>query len=434
MHERHGQASNKAEKGSAVSKFIKSTIALGLITRNFDDSQPILRFLENARKYGHVIDRVIVAYSHNKDESSVAEVENRIPLELLLVSDLHTLRDQMCQAGLTPKTTEDLLDLPDGGEDGEVPYGAYRNAVLFKALLDGVDHLLFFDTDVEPRVLIDLDGKNAKWQEIDFVGGHMRSLAREYVSATTSEYSGYYILPPMSFPGLGELLTGLGKGMALEYMEDCHEHRCLNLGPVSPGFPKPTNKPLGGNLGLDLRKAWRLAPFYSTLYKWSGMTVKGRGEDTLLGQTISASNGHIVDVDLRIFHHTYEGFPFVPDIRKKSIRDRFYWACLGWIGRNPFLSWYLDQLGKLETDLRSETTMQRIGLEIGGEKAALYMRDPRFKHLNTAFEASLEALPDAIDRYQHLMRGWQALLRVIGQERPPRNEEVIDAGDLRLAS
>lgn len=417
-----------------MSKSTQSTIALGMITQHFDDPQPILLFLENARRYGHVIDRVIVAYSHNKDESSVAEVENQIPLDLLLVSDLHALRDQMRQAGLTTKATKDLLDLPDGGEEGEVPYGAYRNAVLFKALLDGIDHLLFFDTDVEPRVLTDLDGINAKWQEIDFVGSHMRSLTKENVSATTSEYSGYYILPPMAFPGLGELLTGLGKGMALEYMEDCHEHRCLNLGPVSPGFPRPTNKPLGGNLGLDLRKAWRLAPFYSTLYTFSGMTVKGRGEDTLLGQTISASNGQIMDVDLRIFHHTYEGFPREPDIRRKSIRDRFYRACLGWIGRNPFLIWYLDQLGKLETDLRSEATMQRIGLEIGGEKAAIYLKDPRFKQLSTAFEASFKALPESIDRYQRLMQGWQDLLRAIGRERPPSEVGNTDARNLRLAS
>jgi len=417
-----------------VSKYTESTIALGMITRHFNDPKPILLFLENARRYGQVIDRVIVAYSHSKDESTVAEVENRIPLDLLLVSDLNILRSQMYQTGLSAEAIKDLLDLPDGGEDGEIPYGAYRNAVLFKALLDGIDYLLFFDTDVEPRVLTDLDGMEAQWREIDFVGSHLRSLTRENISATTSEYSGYYIIPPMSFPGLGELLTGLGKGMALEYMEDCHEHRCLNLGPVSPGFPRLTNKPLGGNLGLDLRKAWRLAPFYSTIYTFSNMTVKGRGEDTLLGQAISASNGQIMDVDLRIFHHTYKGFPFVPDIRRKSIRDRFYWACLGWIGRNPFLSWYLDHLGKLEIDFRSETAMQRIGLEIGGEKAAMHLRDPRFKGLITAFEASFEGLPDVIDRYQRLMQGWQAFLRAIGQERPPSEVEDLNAGDLRLAS
>ncbi len=417
-----------------MTNFTHPVIALGMITRHFNDHKTILSFLENADRHGHIISRMIVAYSHSKDETSVAEVEKRIPLYLLQVTDLHLLREQMHQIGLAPGAVEDLLDLPDGGASGEVPYGAYRNTVLFKALLDGVDYLLFFDTDVEPRVLVDLEGQDAKWQETDFVGQHMRTLTKEHVSATTSEYSGYYIIPPMSFSGLGELLTGLGKGMALEYMDDCHEHQCLNLGPESPGFPRPIEKPLGGNLGLDLRQARRLAPFYSTVYTFNHMTIKGRGEDTLLGQAISVSSGQIMDIDLRVFHHTYEGFPAVPDIRSKSIRDRFYLACLGWIGRNPFLSWYLDQLGKLGTDLRSETTMQRIGLEIGGEKAAAHLNDARFRSLITAFEASSQALPDAIARYQRLMHGWQVLLDAIDREQLSHKAEDMDVSDLKMAS
>jgi hypothetical protein len=417
-----------------MSEYKTSVIALGLITRHFFDPEPVLRFLNNARSHGHTIDRVIIAYSHKKDKSAVEEVERRCPIDLLRVSDPRALQQQMQQVGVPSVSIRGLLDLPDGGKEGEVPYGAYRNTVLYKALLEGIDYVLFFDTDVEPRVLTHLDGSEVKWKEIDFVGTHMQSLSKEDVSATTSEYSGYYIIPPMSFLGLGELLIGLGKGMALEYMEDCHEHQCLNLGPVSPGTPKPTDKPLGGNLGLNLRQPWRLAPFYSTIYSFSGMTIKGRGEDTLLGQSISASKGRIIDVDLRIFHDTFEDFPDAPDVRKESIRSRFYWACLGWIGRKPFLSWYLDQMGYLKTDWRSETTLQRIGLEVGGEKAAEYLRDPRFRDLTAAFEASFAALPDSITRYQRLMEGWQALLRALGRDRPPTEKEDADVRDLRLAS
>ena len=164
------------------------------------------------------------------------------------------------------------------------------------------------------------------------------------------------------------------------------------------------------------------------------MTVKGRGEDTLLGQAVSASKGLVMDVDLRIFHNTYDGFPDVPDIRRKSIRDRFYGACLGWIGRNPFLSWYLDQMGHLKTDLRSETTLQRIGLEIGGEKTAAYLQDSRFMRLPAAFEASFAGLPDAIDRYERLIQGWGVLLGAIGRDRPPTELEDSEVSELRLAS
>ncbi len=410
-------------------------IALGLITRNFDDPELVLRFLANARKYGHTIERVIIAYSHNRDDSAIEAVEKECRLDLLSITDSsQPLRQQMRLLGVPSESISGLLEIPDGGKEFEVPYGAYRNRVLFKALLEGIDYLLFFDTDVKPQVLTHLEGAEARWQEIDFVGTHLLSLSKPDVSATTSEYSGYYIIPPMSFPGIGDLLTGLGKGMALDYMEDCHEHQCLNLGPVSPGSPRLTDKPLGGNLGISLRKARRLAPFFSTIYSFSGLIIKGRGEDTLLGQAISASKGRIIDIDLHIFHDTYEGFPDVPDVRKESIRDRFYWACLGWIGRNPFLSWYLGKAGHLETDWRSELALQRIGLEVGGEKAAEYLHDPRFRDLAAAFEAAFAELPGTINRYHRLMEGWRALLLAIRKDQPPNERHEVDVNDLERAS
>lgn len=417
-----------------MSRHENPRIALGLITRDFKCSGPIIAFLENASRHGHVVDRVIVSYSHDKDDSVAADVAERVPLDLLRASGSRRLQEQMDRVGVPPSSVHDLLEVPDGGRGGEIPYGAYRNAVLIRALLEEIDYLLFFDTDVEPRVLTELEGGTPTWQEVDFVGRHMDSLARKEVSATTSEYSGYYIIPPLSFPGLGELLNGLGKGMAMEYMADCREHQCLNLGPASAGVPRLTDKPLGGNLGLSLRQAWQLGPFFSTTYKFGGVTVKGRGEDTLLGQSISASEALIMDVDLRVFHNTYAGFPHVPDVRKQSIRDRFYWACLGWIGRNPFLSWYLDQVGKLETDWRSEILLQRVGLEVGGEKAAEHLGDPRFAELADALEASLAGLPDAIRRYRRLIEGWQALLGAIGRGHPPSEQDEDDLGHLPLAS
>ena len=59
-----------------MTKSTHPVIALGMITRDFDDHKTILRFLENADRYGHVINRVIVAYSHSADATTVAEVEN----------------------------------------------------------------------------------------------------------------------------------------------------------------------------------------------------------------------------------------------------------------------------------------------------------------------------------------------------------------------
>ena len=148
----------------------------------------------------------------------------------------------------------------------------------------------------------------------------------------------------------------------------------------------------------------------------------GRGEDTLLGQVLSDFEGRMIDVGLRIFHDTFNDFPRAPDIRRTSIRDRFYRACLGWIGRNPFMTWYLNNLGRLETSYESEINLQKLGLSVGGERVAHFMDDPRFAELPVAFEDSYEALPQAISRFQRLMRGWEALLAALGQDIIPRAE------------
>ncbi|HUS84026.1 MAG TPA: hypothetical protein VMX56_02690 [Anaerolineales bacterium] len=398
-------------------------IALGLITRHLDDPAPILRFVDNAEKFGQSLDRVIVAYSHGVDPETVMSIEERINLTVVKASGDANLRSRLFATGLSAEEVDGLLDVPSWPRHQEIPYGAYRNAVLIQAFLDGLDYLLFFDSDIRPVVLTALRGDTPVWQEIDFVGRHMASLSEAQVAVTTSEYSGYYIIPPLSFDGLGDLLFGLGKGMALEYLEDCHEHGCLILGSASPGLPMPTDKPLGGNLGLSLDEPRRLAPFFSTIYSTQGRCIMSRGEDTLLGQTLSEFEGRMLDVDLLIFHDTYDEFPRIPDIHKMPVRDRFYRACLGWIGRNPFMTWYLDGLGRLATSFEAEINLQKLGLITGGERAAQFLDDPRFAKLSLAFDDSYEELPQAIDRYQRLMNGWEALLVTLEPEIAPREDD-----------
>jgi hypothetical protein len=297
-----------------------------------------------------------------------------------------------------------------------------------------MDYLLFFDTDVQPRVLTEFTDGQPSWQEIDFVGGHLNHLARPDVAATSSDYSGYYIIPPMSFDGLSDLLIGVGKDLALDYLADYEEHGCLNLGPERPGTPVPTGKVLGGNLALSLDNPRRLAPFFSTTYAIEEQCILGRGEDTLLGQAILNADGLALDVDLRIFHDTYDDFPRAPDIRRKAIRDRFYRACLGWIGRNPFLVWQQAQSGRLETAFETHIARQREGLVVGAPKAAQFLDDARFTNLPAALDASLAALPEMIERYERLVAGWGALMDVLAPELRSHAPSGEDDGQVPLVA
>ncbi|NIM92924.1 MAG: hypothetical protein GTO18_04345 [Anaerolineales bacterium] len=407
-------------------------IALALITRYLNNPSPITRFLKNAQAYGHYIDRVIVAYSHGVEEEVVEELRAWVPVDIVCAHNDLQMRLRLLDLGLQPSEVEGLLVVPSWPCHNEVPYGAYRNTALIKAMLEGMDYILFFDDDIYPKVLLAHDTGEIAWETIDFVGNHMDYLSEPDITATTSDYSGYYIIPPMVYEGLDELLIGLFKGSAIEYMNSSESHRCLVFGPAIPENVKSTSKLLGGNLGLDLKMPWHLAPFFSTTYMFGEDCILGRGEDTLLGQAIKESGGSALDIDLRVFHNTFHDFPIEPDIHQKTTANRFYRACLGWIGRNPFLTWFMERNGWVESSFEEEISHQRIGLVSGGVKTAEYLNDSRFERLPYALDAAMVSLPDMITRYERLRDGWTALIEFLATS--PISGDFDEGEELKLAS
>lgn len=407
-------------------------IAFALITRRVDDANTPMRFLNNARRHGHRIDRIIIAYSHGVDREIVESLQREVRVDLICAHGDDSLRQQLYDLGLGQAAVGALLDAPSWSCHHEVPYSAYRNAVLLGAILQGVDYLLFFDSDVKPSVLFSLKDGIPLWQDIDFVGTHLTQLVKPRVLATTSDYSGYYIIPPMAFDGLSELLIGLGKELLLDYMSVCDIHGCLNLGSQTPGPPVLTDKLLGGNLGLNLQQPWNLAPFFSTVYEFNDQCIKGRGEDTLLGQALVLNEKKMVDVDLRIFHDTFDDFPSSPEIARKDVQRRFYYACLGWIGRNPFLTWFLSKMRSNEAQYKQEMRRQAKNLSTGAKKAARFFENPQFERLPEALKVSMATLPESIERYRRLVEGWEKLISVLtpGELPTETDEELIDKSPL----
>jgi hypothetical protein len=407
-------------------------VALALITRYFDDPGPIERFLDNASSFGHSIDRIIVAYSHGVEEQVVRKLLSRVQVDLVRAHNDLLLKKRLQRLGLTHEQAEGLLLVPSWPCHQEVPYGAYRNAVLIHALLENLDYLLFFDDDIYPKGLKTSENDRFSWRELDFVGSHIEYLSRPGVTATTSDYSGYYIIPPMGFDGMDHLLMGLGKSKSIEYMKCSQEHDCLVFAPASPQTPFITRKLLGGNLGLSLRSPWRLAPFFSTTYSFEGTCILGRGEDTLLGVAISEAGGTALDIDLMVFHDTFGDFPAKPIIQKRSVRDRFYRACLGWIGRNPFLVWSRAQQGFQEEEYEKTLARQRAALEYAGPKAGHHLEDVRFAMLSDALDTSISVLPDMIHRFTRLKESWTDLIAALMSS--PQTSELGEGDQLPLAS
>ena len=404
-------------------------VSFGVVTKWIRSLSPYTDFIHNARKYGHPIHKLIIGYTHGYDEEVLAQLRQLVDVDVVRVGGDESLVARLLRRGASLTDVKAILESPFTQRFGIATYGCYRNTVLLQAILNRTDYLLFFDTDVYPRLIVrhesDSGLSGIEWQEIDFVGRHLEYLTQEDVVITTSDYSGYYIIPPLKFDGLRELLIGLQKEGAYKFLMNSDRHRCLIVSHGGKPRVRETRKLLGGNLGLDLRHLDKLAPFFSSAYIHQGECILSRGEDTLLGPSVYSRGGRCLDIDLLIFHNTFGTFPKVPDLREDSVRNRFYHSCLGWIGRNPFLNWFLIEQGLQKGDLESILSRQEEYLARAAPKVAAHLKDKRFLSLPQAFATARHDLGRVVGEYHRVADGWENLVRLLARQREAAPRRVL---------
>lgn len=377
----------------------------GLIVNRLDDQVTLMDFLINARRFGHQVDEVIVIYSQEIDRGYLENARTFAKIVLIHVNRLETLYETLRQRGISETYIERILDMNDFEKTGLVTYSKKRNLVLLQAILDEMDVVYFIDSDVHPCVLY----HEETCEEIDFIGEHLKYLAFKNVAATTSDYSGYFILPPMKFEGIEAYLMGIQKEGAIPYMATSDKHNCLKLGLHAP-YREPffTNKMLGGNLAIMTKYLRDIPPFFSFFYRVGDQYYLTRGEDTTMGIFFEQNQLKVIDIDVKIVHDTFGTYPKIPDlVHDKSIQNRLFYASMGWIGRNPFLNYLLGK------DYEQMAENQKTHLEIGAKALSEYTGDSRFLLLPTAVDCAVDNLPAMLERYHQVTEAWGKIMKAV---------------------
>ncbi|MFW6035095.1 MAG: hypothetical protein ACOCRZ_02445 [Halothermotrichaceae bacterium] len=371
-------------------------LALGVITNNIYSTSPYINFIKNALKYGHKINTLIIAYSDKYKKKVIEKLNKHVQLKLIKLPDDYKFKLTLKNLGLTESKIKTLFQFPLYEKYNMIPYGIRRNCVLMQALMmkPRADYLFFIDTDVYPEVVLNCEGDR---REVDFFGSHLQYLAQDDVIITTSDYSGYYIIPPMSFPEIKNLLAGLQKEQAYHRIKNFKQ----NLTIVSQAGinVRKTDKVLGGNHAVNLKYGYKLAPYFSTYYRFNKELIMGRGEDTVLGKGLAKKGLKIIDIDTKIYHNTYGNFPEKPLIKDPQVQERLYYACLGWIGRNPFLNWFCNK----------KASKDRLkALEKASKDLAEYLNNKKFLHLTDAYRASQKQLEEMKEFYERTISAWNS--------------------------
>ena len=140
---------------------------------------------------------------------------------------------------------------------------------------------------------------------------------------------------------------------------------------------------------------------FSTTYMAGDELVLTRGEDTLMGTFAKNNQLKAVDIDTLIFHNTYSDFPKVPDIvNSVAIKDRFYYASLGWIGRNPFMNYINGD------DYKALYEKQKELLVKSSVHTTRDLKDRRFLIMPTAIDSAMKSFNRVIDEYELSMEGF----------------------------
>lgn len=167
-------------------------IAIGMIVRDLLSAHPLTDFLDNAEKYGHALDRMIVVYSHQADSKAVEELRSRTNLSLIKLQSNERAHLIMKEIGVRHSSIHQLLYCPLIDAHGLIPYGFNRNQALMEAMFTGTDYLIFVDSDVRPEVLRKTPDGAVQSEEIDFIGAHLHGLSLG-ADVTSSDYSGYIL-------------------------------------------------------------------------------------------------------------------------------------------------------------------------------------------------------------------------------------------------
>ena len=84
-------------------------IAIGMIVRNLISAYPLTEFLDNAEKYDHPIERVIVVYSHEADPEVIQELQRKAKVSLIRLQNYERAHMILKQLGVRFSSIQQLL-------------------------------------------------------------------------------------------------------------------------------------------------------------------------------------------------------------------------------------------------------------------------------------------------------------------------------------
>lgn len=287
---------------------------------------------------------------YNTTRKDYEAVEPRVKrcfdaMYFLSPTDIRNETDALIEKGVASKEEAGLL-FGNG-------YAAQRNIVLFEAMKQKMDYLVFFDDDEYPMAVTNSNSSGvAIWSGQHVIETHVKYL--QFADMTNGYHCGYISpLPSLEMDGILDEHTfrEFVEAMSSDVLQWDEVKETMKNGGVTYADRDVIvqNMPLlveeinhakfitGGNLGINLTDPSIVVPFYNP--------PGARGEDSFMSTCLV--NHTVKRIPAYTFH---DGFSLYSNLLRgvlptylksishydsQEIVDRFYRACIGWARYKP---------------------------------------------------------------------------------------------------
>jgi len=407
--------------------------------------------------------KVLRTYVYNLKESGLREREN-VCLSLIVAYDLKYTNTKkadytdICRdildyldetyfignAAMTEETEFLIREQVVTREEAEIVFGkgyaGKRNAVLYCAIKNNIDYLIFLDDDEYPMAV-------TKTRDTAVWGGqHVLSTHLEHIKnadITHGHHCGY--ISPIPYMEFNDVLTEADFRSFIEAISNDiinwdKIRTVMQSGGVTYADTKilTVNTPAevreknhakfisGANLCINLTDLGRIRPFYNP--------PGARGEDTFLSTCLS--HHKVLRVPCYTFHDGFSTYHHLMDgvlpINLKYIRadsepniDRFYRACIGWVRYKPLLVYITNREQYAE---KIDEMREKLSRTI--PKICSYFQRDSFRNIMTELEKYHKNVDRHFRQFQNVLNRWADICSFLQDGRP----QPVDNGQYQPPS
>lgn len=387
------------EKLKEYKKKIK--VGIGFATGRKSFQQILKTYIYNWRECGlteneDVSLNLIVAYDLKYSNTKKTDYTNINQNLVDLVDDTYFIGSDFIEQEVKHLINNDIITNEEAHLLFESGYAAKRNAVLYTAIKNEIDYLIFLDDDEYP-IAVTNTRSDAVWGGQHVLKTHLENIKNADI--TNGYHCGY--ISPIPYIDFNQTMTETDFRYFIESISNDIINwdkikKLMNDGGVTYADTKiltsdesieaeelnHTKFISGANLCINLTDPKRVLPFYNP--------PGARGEDTFLSTCLSERK--VMRVPCYTFHDGFSTYNHLMNgvlpiklkyikADSKAIIDRFYKACIGWIRYKPLLL-YITQRENYDIKIKE----MRENLSITLPKICDYFERSDFMNISDELE------------------------------------------------